>query len=74
MREERPDPPGIPVRQRDGRPVLAASGDEGAQPLTPVLTPRIDPAQRGSRALHEEFTPRAANRVKISVTYICIFA
>jgi hypothetical protein len=56
VRQERPDNPSILVRQRDGSPVLAASGDEGSQPLTPVITLRIDPAQRGSRAVNQQFT------------------
>jgi hypothetical protein len=59
VREERPDNPRMLVRHRDGSPVLAASGDEGSQPLTPVITLRIDPAPHSSRAVPEEFTPIA---------------
>src|SRR6266581_3959074 len=54
--QERPDNSGVFIGQRDGSPVLAASGDEGSQPLTPVITLRVDPAERGSRAVNEEFT------------------
>src|SRR5262245_18704931 len=57
--EERPCVPSILVRQRDGRPLLAASGHAGAPPLTPVITPHIDPAQHGSRTVHEACPQRA---------------
>jgi hypothetical protein len=56
VRQERPDNSGVFIGQRDGSPVLAASGDEGSQPLTPVITLCVDPAERGSRAVNEEFT------------------
>ena len=51
-----PDHSGVFMGQRDGSPVLASSGDEGSQPLTPVITLRIDPAERGARAMNEECT------------------
>jgi hypothetical protein len=54
--QERPDNSGIFIGQRDGSPVLSSSGDEGSQPLTPVITLRVDPAEHGSRAVHEELT------------------
>jgi hypothetical protein len=53
--QERPDHSGVFMGQCDGSPVLAASGDEGSQPLTPVITLRVDLAERGSRAVNEEF-------------------
>jgi hypothetical protein len=57
--QECPDNSSVFIGQCDGRAVLAASGDERFEPPTPVITLRADPAERGSRAVHEEFTPRA---------------
>src|SRR4029453_10124710 len=57
--QERPDNPGVFIGQRDGSPVLAASSDEGSQPPTALIRPRVDPAKRGSRAMGEDFTPIA---------------
>ena len=56
MRQECPDNPGVLMGQRDGRPVLAASGAADAPPSTAVIRRGIDPAARGSRAVHEACT------------------
>jgi hypothetical protein len=55
VRQERSDNSGVFIGQRDGSPVLSSSGDEGSQPLTPVITLCVDPAERGSCAVNEEF-------------------
>jgi hypothetical protein len=56
VRQERPGNPGVFIGQCDGSPVLAAASDEGSQPPTPVIRPRVDPAERGSCTMDEEFT------------------
>jgi hypothetical protein len=59
VREERPGHLGVLMGSGDGRAVFAASGDERFEPPTPIVLLRVDPAQRGSGAVHEELTPIA---------------
>jgi hypothetical protein len=56
MRQERPDNPSIRVRQCDGSPVLAASGNEGAQPPAALIRLGVDPAERGARRARGVYT------------------
>jgi hypothetical protein len=59
VREERPHHPSILVRQRDGRPVLPPSGDEGSEPSTPLVIFDFDPTEGGSRTVNQQLTPIA---------------
>jgi hypothetical protein len=56
MREKCPGNPGILIGSGDSGAVFAASGDKGFEPPTPLVRLRVDPAERGSGAVHEEFT------------------
>jgi len=59
VRQERPDTSGVFLGQRDGRLGLAASGAEGSQPATPVLTLGVDSPECRACALPAACTPRA---------------
>ncbi len=53
VREERPSHAGVLIGSVDGRAVVAASGEARCEPPTPIVRLRIDPAGRGSGAVHE---------------------
>src|SRR5215510_5712224 len=57
-RQQRPDNPGIFVRDRDRRAVFAATLDQLPYPLAPSVRFAAHPAQRRPRAMDEEFAQR----------------
>src|SRR5262249_39328076 len=54
-RQQRPDNPGILVRDRYCRAVWAAALDQLPHPLAPAVRFAVHPAQRRPRAMDEEF-------------------
>jgi hypothetical protein len=57
--EERPDHPGVLRRSRDGGAGLSPSGDGRFQPPRAVVLCRVDPAEPGARAVHQQGAERA---------------
>jgi hypothetical protein len=59
VREERPGHPGVLIGSGDGGAVVAAPADARCEPPTPLVLHRVDPAERGSGARHEQCMPIA---------------
>jgi hypothetical protein len=55
VRQERPHPPGVVVRPRDGRTGRRPAGDEGAELPTPLVICGVDPTEGRSGAVDEQF-------------------
>ena len=64
-RQQRPDNPGILVRDRYCRAVFAAALDQLPYPLAPSVRFASHPAQRRPRAMDEEFAQIAIARLLI---------